>query len=345
MNLDRYSVATTIQKMVAGKLDGKELEVTQELSHLTGLPSFGGAIVPTRILASGMNTTGGASGGNTVATEVQPSIVEALRGASLCLQAGARMMTGLQGNVQFVLEASATTGQWVSDASGIDVTQVDAIFGSALAKPRGYAATISFSCQLFEQSTPDLGAYLVRSIGRSHALALDTAIFTGNGTTQPTGIINQAGVQTLYLGTNGGAPTVDVVLGQEKMTAAANAYELSAPAYIATPETRAALKKIGYLSGAAGEAVWYDDLCNGHPGFVTNALPKNGTRGTGTSLHTLIFGYFDSLSICEWGVMSILLDAMSKKKQIMIELTTTGYYDVVNLHPAAFVVTPDIVAS
>ena len=58
----------------------------------------------------------------------------------------------------------------------------------------------------------------------------------------------------------------------------------------------------------------------------------------------MIFGYFDSLMICEWGVMSILLDRVTKKKQDMIELTSTAYYDVANLHPAAFCVTPDIVA-
>jgi hypothetical protein len=121
---------------------------------------------------------------------------------------------------------------------------------------------------------------------------------------------------------------------------------LTSPGYIATPETRAALKKIGYLnSGAAGVAVWSGDSCNGQAGFVTNALPKTNSRGTGTNLHAMVYGYFDALQICEWGVASIVLDSVTRKKQNMVECTVTGFYDLANLHPAAFIVTPDLAVS
>jgi hypothetical protein len=70
-------------------------------------------------------------------------------------------------------------------------------------------------------------------------------------------------------------------------------------------------------------------------------VPKNGTHGTGTNLHTLIRGIFETMVIGFWGSgFELIVDPYLYKRQNMIELTTFLLADVVLKYPQAFVVAP-----
>lgn len=349
LDVAKYSLSRALRDLYHNeRTSGLEGEVSAELAKVTGLPTTDRCVlVPTQFRMSGLDTNTNSAGKYLVPTDVPPSISDALRGTAVCLRAGAEFIGDLSASIQFPIEASATTGSWIADNPGADVSQVDATFSAIVARPHGYLASTSVTRQLLLQASPDIESYLARSIGKSHALALDAAALCGPATAgTPLGITGTSGVQTLYAGTNGATATADLAIKQEKLAAVANAHQLNRPAYVGTPEVRAALRESGYLnSGAAGVPVWMGDSCNGSAGFVTNALPKNGTHGSGSNLHSLIFGYFDGLKIAEWGVMQITLDRFTKAKQGLIEISSLAYYDVANLYPAAFVVSPDIIAS
>jgi HK97 family phage major capsid protein len=343
----QFSFARAIRHMAGMEQDENCLEQEFSIAMAQQLGrSTAGMFLPTRLYAAGLDTKTNAAGAYTVATEVR-DLIELLRNKCCVIQLGATVLSGLHGNVAFPTQASATTGSWVSQNPGSDVAASDATFGQKLMSPKTYQATTSFSRQLLAQSSLDVEALVRNDLALAHALAIDLAAINGSGTSnQPKGILGTTGIGSVAVGASGGALTYELMVDLETAVAVGNA-DVPGMKFLTTPEMRGKLRKIQVISGTtAGIPVWQSAAdgtgsVNGYRADVSNQVPKTLTKGANNDCHAVIFGYWPSCLIGEWGVIEIVVDPFTMKRQGLIEATSFQMVDVLVRQPAQFAAIQD----
>jgi HK97 family phage major capsid protein len=205
--LDGYSLTRAIRQASAGRLDGLELEISQEIAYRSGR-SPSGFFVPHALLGEtrAMSVTGdsGNYGGAYVPTE-HSGFISALRPMLKVAAAGAMVMDGLTSNIAIPRQAAASTASWQSETATLDqstptVDQLELI-------ARRVGAYTVLSKQLLLQGSPDVEKLVRNDLLAACATALDAAAINGAGSPAPTGILGTSGIGNVIGGINGAAPT------------------------------------------------------------------------------------------------------------------------------------------
>jgi HK97 family phage major capsid protein len=310
-----------------------ELEVSQALSKELGVPEHGGVYVPTH-LRSGLATTTDTAGGYAIGSDVL-DIIDYLTAQTKVLTLGGQLLPGCKGVTNFPKETTAPTATWVAENPGSDVAQADPAFGVVTASPRMLSATTGYSRKLLSQSAPGIEAWLRRRLALIHATALDRAAVNGSGASnQPLGLLRTSGIGDSAIGSNGGAPTAAIVNALERIVADANA-DAPACGWLTTPTMREKLRTIARFTNSA-LPLWGDGQMLGHRAEVSANVPSTLTKGTSTDCHALLYGDWSNLLVAEFGVLEILVDPFTLKKQGMIEITSYQMCDIAVVRPPAF---------
>ena len=299
---------------------GFERELSNEIAKKTGR-STSGFYIPVRDLRvpwgnvqqrATYATGAAATGGVTVPTILDAaSLIEFLRNRSLCMQMGARMLSGLTGILDIPRQTGVASTYWVGEGGG--VSQSESTFDKITFTPKTVGVKSRMTRLMLLQSSIDIEAFLRQDIAQSIALEIDRTVINGSGSAnQPTGILVAAGTTTISLGTNGAAPTWDNLVQAETAVASINA-DIGSLGFMSTPQVRGKLKRTLKNSSASNsDWIWEngsDPLIgqvNGYMMGVTNQVPANLTKGTGTGLSAIIFGNWSDVMIGEWGVLEIL---------------------------------------
>ncbi len=144
--------------------------------------------------------------------------------------------------------------------------------------------------------------------------AVDSAVLNGSGSSgQPTGIRNTSGIGSVAMGTNGGAITMEKIVDLETEVTQDNAFGPNM-AYVTNAKVMGGLKKLraGGSTTTDGAFLYNTDLqavgrgptpltLNGYPVAVTNALPSNISKGTGTNLSAMVAGDFSQAMVGFYG--------------------------------------------
>jgi len=344
-----YSIAAAIVGLCDGDRSGPEFEISESIASCVGRqPQHNGLFIPTmgvaptygRPQASGLDTKTNAAGKYLVPTEVR-DLIELLRNRMRVFELGATVLSGLQGNIQFPKQLTPMIGYWVPENPGVDVTQSDVTFGALTLSPKTLQATTAYSRQLLAQSTIDIENMVRNELATIHALAIDLAAINGLGTgNQPTGILKTSGIGDVAMGASGGPPTYDAIVDLESKIAGANA-DVGAMRYLTTPGIRGKLRKTQQFGGTNGAAVWESvpgrpgvGILAGYEAFVSNQVPSNLVKGGNSDCHAIIFGYWPTIMVGEWGVLEIVVDPFQLKRQGMIEVTSFQMVDVGVRQPA-----------
>ena len=142
--------------------------------------------------------------------------------------------------------------------------------------------------------------------------AIDTAAINGSGSSnQPTGILNTSGIGSVAGGTNGLAPTLDHLLDLKKEVAVDNA-DVASCGYLTNAKVEAVLAKAKdsqsqYLLSPYGAELGRSQIA-WRRFEVSNNVPSNLTKGTGSNLSAVIYGNFADLLIDLYGTLEILVD-------------------------------------
>lgn len=339
-----YSLVDYIRSRVPGMhvQDAQGLERVHEISRLAaqmGGTHADGAWVPPQVLAgtrdldltSGANAVG-ASYGQTLVPGVLPQ-----HG----LLSRATIITGLSGN-SFALPAIGNavdpTAGWTSDGSG---AQTEPTFKVAPAvTPKALNIEMVVSRRLLLMSAvrsleADLRAHLLRRVYD----ALDRVLVAGNGTTEPLGVLNDASVPTLAIGTNGGALTWARICDAEEAPALV-AGEMLRPQWVMHPTLR---KKLRQTLDPAGDLVLPGNTLLDVPVAVSIAMPTNLTKGTGTALTGLIYGDAAEVLLGMWGGgIDLMVDPYKYASRGAIRIIARVEVGTVVRRPGALVRTLDI---
>lgn len=352
----RYSMVRAINACISGKWDkaGFELEVSNEISRMTGRGSSNGFFMPTNLpfaMRAPYATGAAATGGALVATNLLAgSFIEILRNKARVMSLGATILSGLVGNVDIPRRNAATTTYWVGEA--VNVTESEGTFDKVSLSMKTVGALSVMTRNMLLQGTPDIEMLARADMVAQLALAIDMAALSGSGAaSQPLGIANQPGVGSIGTGANGDVITIDNLIDMETSVTASNA-PADSLAYLCNARTVGALKK---LKSTTGEYLWVttaDMGRTGTPGEIngytvarSNQARSNLAKGTGTNLSELFFGDWSELLIGEWGVLEIQPNpyAASVSAQGGVQIRALQSIDIGVRHAASFAVMSDAI--
>jgi HK97 family phage major capsid protein len=341
-DLDKYSLVRAISRLAKGQpLDGIEGEVSAELARRSGKTPQG-FFFPTElgIERRALDLTTGAGAKATVTDAA--NFIELLRDRTLVTQLGARMLTGLQGDLSLPKQTGGATAYWVTEGNA--PTGTNQTIGQVGFAPKTVGAFTDMSRKFINQSSISAEQFVRDDLAKVLALAIDRAALNGSGSgAEPQGILQNSGVATVALGTNGAAPTWAKIVELETVVAAANA-DLGALSYVTNAKVRGVLKTTE-KAATTGQFVWRDDnTLNGYRANATNLIPSNLTKGSGTNLSAMIFGNWADLVIAMWGGLDILVDPYSASTSGTVRVVALQDVDVKLRHAESFAKSVDVVA-
>lgn len=243
-------------------------------------------------------------GEDVVATDIW-DVWEPLRQENVLVSAGARLYTGLEGDVQIPLFSKGQVG-WKGETASADAG--NGSFTSVSLSPKRITGKFPVSLQFLAQTTPDVEAAIRNDIALAFAEKIEeTLLGDAAGTsTQPAGLFY-------------GLTPAEVTSYAELLDVEADVEELnfSNCKYVVSPKAKAALKGMIKGTNATG-MVMEGNAIDGTEAFVTsNVEPKLGLYG---AFDNLVIGIWDNLRIDVVADSATLADG-----QIMIILN--GFAD------------------
>lgn len=328
---------------------GFEVECSQEITRSSGRKPRG-IFMPLRARALSAGTP--SAGGDLVETSLlSGNFVDLLRNKTQVVRLGATQLEGLVGNIAIPRATSGATASWVSESGTI--SESDPAFDQVSLTPHMLAAKVTYSRQLILQSTPQIEGLLRQDLARQVATAVDAAAIAGTGSSnQPTGILNTSGIGSVAIATNGGAPTYAGILGLYKALASANA-DRGQLSFLTNSSVKAKLLQTPKLGSTMPEFVWEPDTganaldgrMIGYRAAVSENVPSDLTKGTGTDLSACILGNWSDLLIGMWGGLDILVDPYSNASTGQVSVYAYMATDIAVRHPESFAAVQDIATS
>lgn len=301
-----------------------ELEASEAAARAYG-QSAQGVMIPADVLGNwGKRDLNTSDDNEIVATNLMAGdFIDVLRNASSVMQAGARMMPGLVGNVSIPKKTAASSAGWISTEGGA-ASESEPTFGSVTMTPKTVGAFSDMTRQLILQSTPSIEALVRDDLTQAMALAIDAGALKGTGLSgQPTGIYATSGINTDSFA--GATPTWAEIVGLETLVAEDNAL-LGNLSYIAPASLYGTLKTTAKANNQAIFAVDSDGTMNGYRTIVSN----QATAGY------LLFGNFSDLLIGMFGGLDLTVDPYTASNTGTIRVVALQSVDVAVRHAVSF---------
>ena len=343
-----FSIIKAIRAAVTGNWSGAELEreasaaVSKQIGREPG--SF---FVPLDVTINQMRDQDNVrtrnlekltniAGGYLVGTDyMATNFIEMLRNKMLVNQMGAKVMSGLQGDVAIPKQTGGASTFWVSEGQAPQHSQQ--AFGQVTLSPRSVAAYTDFTRKLVLQASPDIENLVRSDLATTLALELDRVAIAGNGVgAEPVGIMNTAGIEEVAIVVDDDAHEHALKWGKivdlESKIAAKNA-DIGSLGYLCNANMRGLLKQKEVAPNTA-KFIWEN---SGEPGFgmlngyrvgTTNQMPAN----------TILFGNFADLIIGQWGVMDVLVDPYTLGTSGGIRIRVMQDVDLAIRHAESFAV-------
>ena len=341
--LKRFSLTKFIREAAAGKLSGFEAEMNEEAGkemRASG-QTLSGVGIPTILLGTRVfdnNNITTATEGKEFAAITEWSYIEALRNAMLGARLGVRYIPGMQGNARIV-KGGGVTASWLVEEGA--ASKVKDSFSTVEMTPHRLQILGGYTYDLLKQAALPVEQILWDELIRAHAQALDAAIFNGTGATgQPLGILATTGIGDVAGGANGAALSWANIVALESAVGAANGL-FGRLAYVTNSKVSGHMKSTPQVSGYP-RYLMENGRTNGFAVEVTNAIPSDLTKGTGTALSAMIFGNFEEVLVPQWGGLDMIVDPFSSKAKGVVEVTAIAYHDVCVRRPACFAAIKDI---
>ena len=329
-----------------------EFEVSEAAAKKEGRTSRG-LLIPVDVLYGKRDLTtstasGTAKAGNLVATDLlSASFIDVLRNKMVLNTLGAQFLTGLNGNVAIPRKTSASSAYWVAENVAPTESSNAPAFDQVTMSPKTLGAYVDISRRLMLQSSLDIENLVRNDLATSIAVAMDGAAVAGSGSNKPTGVLNTSGIGSVTLGTNGGAPTWAMVVNLVREVEIDNALTGSA-AFLTNGQVKAKLSTTArQSSGVEGNFILGPDMANlyGYPIYVSQQMPSNLSKGTGSNLSAMIFGVWSDLLIGQWSGIDLLVDQYSGSNAGTVRIVAFHDCDFAVRHPESFAECNEIITT
>lgn len=316
-DLKRYRLMNVIRGLASNdlkKFAPHELAVSEAMAERMGKDASG-IHVPYEVLGHGLRQQAAGvatKGAELVATELHSdAFIEALRQQSMMGRLGARLMTGLVGNVDIPKQVGTATFYWVGEDG--EPTDSDLTFGTVQMSPRTLAAAVPMTRRLAKQSSLDVESMIRADLLKGVAEGIDNDILAT--------ILDASGVGAVDLT---GGPTWAKICEFEGDVEEANA-AADGMAYLMRPTIKQLLKTTPKVAGTA-EFLMQNGEVNGYPGYGTTQMPVNN----------ILFGDYSQAMGGLWGSVDLVVDKAEKSKSGGLVLRVFQDADSCVRHEGAF---------
>ena len=283
--------------------------------------SSNGIVIPNEVLRRDLVVGTPSAGGDLVDDVLLAgSFIDLLRNRLSIAQAGATMLTGLQGNVSIPRQTSAAQAYWVGENSS--PTESQQAIDQVNMTPKTVGAFVDYSRRLLLQSSIDVEGMVRNDLARVIALEIDRAAVYGTGSSnQPQGLTNVSGIGSETLT---GTGTFAEYIAMETDVAAGNA-DAGSLRYIINASARGALKSTEKASNTA-QFVYENDQINGYPVIVSNQLLGNDA----------LFGDFSMFIMGMWSGLDLTVDPYAGATAGTVRVIALQDVDFAVKQPAGF---------
>ena len=273
--------------------------------------SYGGQIqLPTSELRATITVE--SEGEDVVATELY-NIIEPLRAKNVLVQAGAKFLTNLVGDVQVpVMNGSNVT--WEGEiAEGKDGAGA---FSNIKLQPHRLTAYIDISKQFLAQDSLSAEALIRQDLINAINSKLEATILGAEaGANQPSGLFN--GVTATSVTDFAGVCDLESNIEDANVIGECK--------YVMSNKAKAAFRNMA-KSAKSTQLVMEGGMIDGTP--VLNTSHVEGKN--------FIYGDFSNLAIGQWGGIDLTVDPYTKAAAGQVRLVINAYFDAKVLRPEAF---------
>ena len=346
-----FSVVRAINAVVEGNWNKApfEKECSDAVAkHYRKQPQ--GFFIPREVQTRDLNKTTATAGGHLVATDLlSESFVDLLRNSMVLRQLGATVLGGLVGDVAIPRQTGGATAYWVGESA--DPTESQQAFDQLALSPNTVGAYTDISRKLLLQSSLDVESLVRSDLATVLALAIDLAGINGSGASnQPTGILNTTGIGDVAGGTNGAAPDwADIVniwkeVSKDNASFGSLAWLTNSDAIAKLAQTEKASNTAQYIVSALPDQNGLTAIAGVRAG-VSNQVPNDLTKGTGSNLSAIIFGNFADLIIAEWGAVDVMVDPFTGGLAGTVRVRVLQDVDVAVRHAESFSAMQDAITT
>ena len=282
----------------------------QEENRKSGVTAQGQIQLPTEERAT---VTVTAEGEDVVVTELF-DILTPLRAKNVLVNAGARFMGNLVGNVQVPI-MSPSNVTWEGEIA--PARDGAPTFTHKTLSPKRLTAYIDISKQMIAQNSIGVENAIRQDLVNAINSKLEATILgsAAGSTTQPEGIFHAVTATTV-------SDFADVC---DKEADVDDANVLGECAYVMSNKAKSAMRSM--IKGTNATGMVYEN------GEVDGTKAYNTSNVSGTNY---VYGDFSNLAIGSWGGVDLTVDQYTKAADGQIRLVVNMYVDAVVLRPEAF---------
>ena len=332
-----YSFAKAIREFIDGKqLSGLEAEMHAEAKREN--PMVKGIGIPAIVI----NRAALAAASSAVVATNTVDFIEALRAKLVVMQAGARMMPGLTGNIS-IPRLTGGSVTWPGETG--NSSDFAASFDAVTMSPKRATAYQTLSKQLLAQSTYSVEQIIREDMVRAIALAVDDVAIEGGAANAPTGILMTSGIGAVSCNSATGAGAAiawEDVVALEKEVAIDNA-DVAALAFVTNPKVKAQLRNT-HVGTDQRMALDLANTLLGYPIHTTTQVPSDLTKADATGLSAIIFGNWNDLIIGQWGGLDVTVDPFTAAISAQVKIYIDSFWDVAIRHAQSFSAAKDVLA-
>ena len=254
-------------------------------------------------------------GEDVVATDLM-DVVTPLKAKNVLLQAGARFVPGLVGDLQYPVMSSANVS-WEGETD--KAKDANITFSNVKLSPKRLSVVVPISKQFIVQDSVGAEAAIREEIFNAINSKLEATVLGAEqgSTTQPAGLF--------YTASGTAVPTVsdfskltDFEAGLE------DANVVGDMMYLVSPKAKAALRNM--VKGAKSTALVFENgEVDGTPALCTSNLKDK----------FVAYGDFSNLVLAQWGNLDITVDNVTLAAEGQIRLVVNAYFDAKVLRPEA----------
>jgi HK97 family phage major capsid protein len=348
----QFSLSRFIQQLMDPYADGYELELSRAMtaladrdvrgSHANNRRTPEGSVLPWEVLARDATTE--LDAGGALVGEDAAAAVPAIRPTSVVARLGCTVMTGLVGDTPIPEITTGAEADFVGE--GEAVPSVTPATGSILMTPHTCGCYCDIERKLLKQSNPRADLVIEQDLRAAIGALIDWAVLHGAGyDDQPLGIANTAGVETVAIGTNGGAPAFSHLVDLADKIVAADG-DTARVAYLTSPVMqRKLLQTWEDTSASRGDRIWRDPIkagsdgtIAGRPAYVSGHVEDTLTKGSSSDCSAIFAGIWSDVAVGIWGSRGIdlIVDTATHSSTGKIRLVALMDVDVGLRHRKSF---------
>lgn len=304
----KFSLIKAIRSIVNnGKLD----EVSQAVSNIgaaelrsAGLPTAGQIQLPVEHRDDPNPVTVNAFGDDVVVTDFL-DIMEPLRAKNVLADAGARILTGLVGDLQVPIMTAQNVG-WAGEIAA--AAESGAAFDHVLLQPKRLTAYIDVSKQFLVQDSLGAEQMLRQDLINAIQTKLESTILgsAAGDANKPAGIFNGVTPTTVAAFSD----IADLEADLEDANYNGNF------TYILSPKAKSALRSM--IKGTNGTGmVMENGEVDGTPALCT----------TNIDTETFAVGDWSKLAVGQWGAIDLTIDPYSQAVNGVVRITINAFFD------------------